>query len=78
MERRRLQLGRLSGQLHALSPLATMARGYVVATSPAGRVVTSVAAIAPGDLLQLRLRDGAAETRVETVRRIEDPTDGQG
>ncbi|MBK8061946.1 MAG: exodeoxyribonuclease VII large subunit [Gemmatimonadetes bacterium] len=78
VERRRLQLGRLSGQLHALSPLATMARGYVVATSPAGRVVTSVAAIAPGDPLQLRLRDGAAETRVETVRRIEDPTDGQG
>lgn len=77
VEHRRLQLGRLSGQLHALSPLATMARGYVVATTPDGALVTSTESIAPGDAVHLRLRDGAAVTRVESVRPIDDPTDPQ-
>jgi len=78
VERRRLQLGRLSGQLHALSPLATMARGYVVATTPAGALVTSVASLAPGDALRLRLRDGQAVTRVESAETIDDPTGTAG
>lgn len=77
VEHRRLQLGRLSGQLHALSPLATMARGYVVATTPDGTLVTSTQSMAPGDAVHLRLRDGAAVTRVESVRPIDDPTDRQ-
>ena len=74
VERRRLQLGRLSGQLHALSPLATMARGYTVATTASGALVTSVASLAPGDALRLRLRDGQAVTRVESLETIDDPT----
>ncbi|MCC6931177.1 MAG: exodeoxyribonuclease VII large subunit [Gemmatimonadaceae bacterium] len=78
VERRHLQLGRLSGQLHALSPLATMARGYTVATTPAGTLVTSVASLTPGDQLQLRLRDGRAVTRVESLHPIDDPTADNG
>ncbi|MFN8667275.1 MAG: exodeoxyribonuclease VII large subunit [Gemmatimonadaceae bacterium] len=56
------------------SPLATMARGYTVATTASGALVTSVASLAPGDALRLRLRDGQAVTRVESLETIDDPT----
>lgn len=67
VENRRLRMEAFAGRLHALSPLATMARGYAVVTDDAGHVVASASALAPGDLLQLRLRDGRARTRVEQV-----------
>ncbi|MFP5354487.1 MAG: exodeoxyribonuclease VII large subunit [Gemmatimonadota bacterium] len=72
VEHRRLTLERVAGQLHALSPLATMTRGYVVATTPDGRLVASAQAVEAGDALHIRFRDGRAETRVERVTRSED------
>jgi exodeoxyribonuclease VII large subunit len=67
VEHRRLQLARLGGQLEALSPLATMGRGYVVATRGDGVLVSSVQGLVPGDHLDLHLRDGRAAVRVQTV-----------
>jgi exodeoxyribonuclease VII large subunit len=67
VEHRRLQLARLGAQLDALSPLATMERGYVVATAADGSLVSSVHGLAPGDPLDLHLRDGRAAVRVQAV-----------
>jgi len=67
VERRRLGLEGLAGQLHALSPLATMSRGFVAATTPAGRLLATAGAVATGDEVHLRFRDGTAVTRVEAV-----------
>lgn len=78
VERRRLGLERLAGQLHALSPLATMARGFVAAMTPAGSLIASATSIAAGDLVHLRFRDGGAVTRVEQVSVRTDAPNGEG
>lgn len=55
----REQLAGRAAQLHTLSPLLTIARGYaVVRTNPDGALVTSVRQIAPGQELSVRVRDG--------------------
>ena len=56
---RRASLERVSGRLHALSPLATMARGYSVARGPDGRALTSVAQFTEDMPFDLVLRDGS-------------------
>jgi len=63
-ERRRAALGELGARLNALSPLATLQRGYAVARSPHGRALTSAAAFAPDAEFELLLRDGRVGARV--------------
>lgn len=71
VEHRRLAMNACAGKLEALSPLATMARGYAVVTSDGRHAVTSAGALATGDALHVRFRDGRAEARVERVTRHE-------
>jgi exodeoxyribonuclease VII large subunit len=53
-------LSRRAAQLHALSPLLTIARGYaVVQTTTAGELVTSIRQVSPGQELSVRVHDGA-------------------
>jgi exodeoxyribonuclease VII large subunit len=66
-ERRGQRLSALAGRLHALSPVATMARGYAVAQDAAGHVIKSAREVAPGDEVTVRLRDGRVRTRAEGV-----------
>jgi exodeoxyribonuclease VII large subunit len=56
--RRRASLERISGRLHALSPVATMARGYSVARDADGHALTSVAQFTEDMPFDLVLRDG--------------------
>jgi len=58
----------------ALSPLATLERGYAVVQDADGAVVTSVAGVAPQTPLSIRVADGriAATTTSTEVERIED------
>jgi exodeoxyribonuclease VII large subunit len=71
-----LRTERLRGtalQLHALSPLLTLGRGYaVVRRQPGGEIVTRVGQVAPGDALSIRVADGrfaaVAGGREQTVR----------
>jgi len=58
VERRREALGTLSGTLQALSPLATLARGYAVARAPDGRVLRRVEELPAGAPFALRVSDG--------------------
>ena len=67
VERRRLALEGIAGRLHALSPLATMARGYAVLIDGDGAPVTTVEALEAGDAFVARLRDGRIEARAERV-----------
>ena len=69
VERRRLALEGIAGRLHALSPLATLARGYAVLTDDDGAPLTSVDSVEPGDAFMARLHDGRIHARAERTER---------
>lgn len=54
-----------SRRLEALSPLNVLGRGYAIVEDADGRVRTSAAAFAVGDVAIARMRDGSLRTRVE-------------
>ena len=54
-----------AGRLAALSPLATLERGYAIVTASDGAAVTSAAALRAADAVELRLRDGVRAARIE-------------
>lgn len=57
-----------AARLHALSPLATLGRGYAIVSRPPDlAVVQSAAQLAVGDRVRLRLGAGAADARVEAI-----------
>jgi len=60
-----LRLHALARSLEAVSPLATVARGYAIVSHEDGRVVRSVAEVAPGERLRARVADGTIAVRVE-------------
>ncbi len=63
---RKALLGASAARLNALSPLATLSRGYAVARDEGGGALTSARQFAPGLIFDLLLRDGKirAETRL--------------
>jgi exodeoxyribonuclease VII large subunit len=73
VERRRARLEGAGGRLHALSPLATLARGYTVARDAAGRTLSSTAQFPPGLPFSLVLRDGSIRATVTDVT-ADEPT----
>jgi exodeoxyribonuclease VII large subunit len=56
------ELGRA---LAAVSPLATLARGFVIVRRPGGAVVTSAVEVKPGERLDGQWADGSRPLRVE-------------
>lgn len=64
-ERRRSNVAGAAARLNALSPLATLARGYAVARSDDGRTLTSSSDFGRGDSFRLMLHDGSIRARVE-------------
>ncbi|MFI5242378.1 MAG: exodeoxyribonuclease VII large subunit, partial [Gemmatimonadales bacterium] len=66
-ERRRARVSAFAGRLTALSPLATLARGYAVARDASGATLGSVDAFAPGLDFDLLLRDGIVRATARTV-----------
>lgn len=65
LQREALRLRGLARSLEAVSPLATVARGYAIVQHQDGRVVRSVSDAKVGDHLEARLADGALQVRVE-------------
>lgn len=61
------RLATLSGRLQALSPLATLARGYAVCQLPDGTVVRDAGQLRRGDDVKVKLARGAAACRVIAV-----------
>lgn len=64
-DRRRQKLEAEAGRLEALSPLATLARGYSVAQGPDGRVLRRVADFEPDTDFRLRVNDGSLTATVQ-------------
>jgi exodeoxyribonuclease VII large subunit len=65
--RRRRAMEALAAQLDSLSPLACLARGFAIALSPTGEVVTRADRLAVGARLTVRLHEGSLGCRVEDV-----------
>ncbi|MEW6164664.1 MAG: exodeoxyribonuclease VII large subunit [Pseudomonadota bacterium] len=65
--RQRDRLTRCSGALTALSPAATLRRGYGIVRAPNGDIVRDAASLTPGDRLHLQFASGAAEAVVAAV-----------
>lgn len=59
IDRARSRIGGLAGRLNALSPLATLARGYSVATDGEGGVLSRVEHFRLGGEFRLRVSDGS-------------------
>jgi exodeoxyribonuclease VII large subunit len=66
LDERRGELARLGAQLHALSPLAVLDRGYAVVRA-GDAIVRDAASVAPGDRLRVRVAHGALEVIVDRV-----------
>ena len=58
LEQRQARLQGLARSLSAISPLATVARGYAILQHPDGRVVRVVGDVATGDVIDARVSDG--------------------
>jgi exodeoxyribonuclease VII large subunit len=65
---RRAALAALAGRLNALSPLATLERGYAAAYGADGATLSSVADFGDGDAFTLRLRDGEVDATARRIR----------
>jgi exodeoxyribonuclease VII large subunit len=67
LERKRAGLDAVAGRLRALSPQATLERGYAIVRAEAG-IVRSAKAVAPGTRVDVELAEGAFGARVEETR----------
>ncbi|WP_374247933.1 exodeoxyribonuclease VII large subunit [Thermomonas sp.] len=66
LQRDALHLRGLARSLHAISPLATVGRGYSILQHDDGQVVRTITEVAIGERLHARLHDGTLALRVET------------
>lgn len=62
----------------ALSPLATLERGYAVLQDPAGHVVTSVTGLVAGAPLRVRLADGRVHVTTDRVEHLDGAGEADG
>jgi exodeoxyribonuclease VII large subunit len=56
-----------TARLHALSPLAVLARGYSVVSAAGGKTVRSSGELSPGQNIRIRFNRGAATAAVESI-----------
>jgi exodeoxyribonuclease VII large subunit len=64
----RSELSRIRAQLRALDPSAVLERGYAILTDTSGCALGGVSAMQPGDAVHIRMRDGQAGARIESVQ----------
>jgi exodeoxyribonuclease VII large subunit len=67
LKQHKFNLIQLSKQLHTVSPLATLARGYSIAFDAQQQVVTRNSQLAPGDQVTVKLAEGAFEAEVKKL-----------
>lgn len=69
LEQSRNRLALLETGLTAVSPLATLARGYAIVRDENGRVVRSVQDVAVDDVISVQVVDGELDAKIEDVMR---------
>jgi exodeoxyribonuclease VII large subunit len=65
VERKRAALEAVAGKLRALSPQATLDRGYAVVRTDNGTLVRSPQEVSRGEAIDVRVADGRFGARVE-------------
>ena len=65
LEREKGRMGRVGAALAALSPEATLQRGFSITRTANGKVITSASQVAPGDRILTQLANGEASSIVE-------------
>ena len=65
VRRARERLRPLLRTLHAVSPLATLERGYAIVSLEDGAILRSAADVKPGTVIEARLAHGRLRARVE-------------
>ena len=66
LERRRASLQQTARALHAISPLATLDRGYAILFDDQGRVIRSASSVADGARVRAKVADGELSLRRES------------
>ncbi len=62
------QLLNVSQTLHAVSPLATLNRGYaLVIHQPSGKIIRSTQQLKPGDMVETRLAEGRFSSQIKDI-----------
>jgi len=61
------QVHGLAGQLHALSPLAVLERGYSITFDEQGKVLKQAGSVKVGDSIETKLHQGRIRSKVERV-----------
>lgn len=69
VQMRRHRLERLAARLDALSPLATLQRGYAIAVNERGAVIRTVGSVEVGQRIEVRVADGRIGAAVEKLQR---------
>lgn len=67
----RTELMRIRAQLAALDPSAVLERGYAILTGMDGRALGGAADLQAGDAVNIRMHDGMAGAKIETVIRTD-------
>ncbi len=67
LARARTDVARSAGTLNALSPFATLERGYAIVRDASGVIVRDASGRSVGDTLEVRLARGSLDVRVERV-----------
>lgn len=67
MERKNQQLKMSASGLNNLSPLAVLGRGYSITFGKKGKAVVSVTEIKKGENITIKLSDGVAGAKIETI-----------
>jgi exodeoxyribonuclease VII large subunit len=65
LRRSRERLMPLVRTLNAVSPLATLQRGYAIVAAADGRILRDAADAAPGSIIEARLARGTLRAKVE-------------
>ena len=60
----------LEGQLHSLSPLAVLQRGYALVLDEQGAVIRSTGQLTAGQRVHTRLEDGRFSSQVDKIRSV--------
>jgi exodeoxyribonuclease VII large subunit len=66
--KKQVQLANLAGRLETLSPLATLQRGFAIASTTHHQVITHASNVKKGDAIEIRLMTGTLDCIVEKVR----------
>lgn len=66
LQQAQMDLARHGHALHTISPLATLARGYSITTTPDGKVLTSYRQVGAGATIRTRLDDGVLLSKVDS------------